>query len=453
MFRLTSSRVLNGGFLAVLAMLVYAAVEAYSLQSPGGAEQESAYQEFIILDDAVTNLRRAVWLGGIYSRDYLLDRDDDGLHLFRERIRELGSSGDAQLKILESHLPQAATEHGLRRHFEAFLGELQTLADRPERVDLSAVSLAEGVLLPQRLETLAIFEDFRGVVRKELANAQERFQNERREAARTLVFMLAFAVMIAFGVAAFSLRYSRSIEGERERQYAEIARAKRELEDLSARILEVQEEERRSLSQELHDEVGQTLTALRMELSLAIGQARDAATREQIRRSRELVEKTVRIVRNISLMLRPSLLDDLGLGAALQWQLDEFSRRSGISVRFTGAEVGEDLPEAVATCVFRIAQEALNNCEKYAGASRVNVELALREDQVFLEIADDGKGFAVDERGLPFRGTGILGMKERAWKQGGAVTVSTAPGTGTRIQLVLPVRTGVEGAVPAESHS
>ena len=138
-------------------------------------------------------------------------------------------------------------------------------------------------------------------------------------------------------------------------------------------------------------------------------------------------------------MLRPSLLDDLGLGPAVQWQLEQFSKRSGIQSRFNGADVGENLADALKTCVFRIAQETLNNCEKYSQAAKVVVSLRLSADRVSLEIVDDGVGFTLDHRGLPAHGTGILGMKERAATLGGVLLVDSSPGTGTRVSLILPV--------------
>jgi signal transduction histidine kinase len=155
------------------------------------------------------------------------------------------------------------------------------------------------------------------------------------------------------------------------------------------------------------------------------------------------------MVRDISLLLRPSLLDDLGLGAALQWQLEDFGRRSGIRTEFTGADVGEDLSDLAKTCVFRIAQEALHNCEKYSRASLVRVILGQEGSRLQLEVRDDGVGFSLDARGLPQGGTGIVGMKERAQKLGGTVLVESQPGKGARILVQIPVGK----TIPAEVYS
>jgi len=143
------------------------------------------------------------------------------------------------------------------------------------------------------------------------------------------------------------------------------------------------------------------------------------------------------MVRDISLLLRPSLLDDLGLGAALQWQLEAFARRSGIRAELTGADVGEHLSDSAKTCIFRVAQEALNNCEKYSQAKLVRVALSHNDRKLQLDVHDDGVGFALDHRGLPGRGTGILGIKERVQKLGGSLSLETRPGHGTHLRVQL----------------
>jgi signal transduction histidine kinase len=244
--------------------------------------------------------------------------------------------------------------------------------------------------------------------------------------------LLIASLAIGAAVAFFSLRIATRVERER---YVHSL----ELEKLSTRLLEIQEEERRSLSRELHDEVGQSLTALRMEISHAMSVLPDSDARVRLARARELAERTVRMVRDISLLLRPSLLDDLGLGAALQWQLEDFSRRSGIRTEFDGADLGETLSDVTKTCIFRIAQEALHNCEKYSQARNVRVVLAQDERSLVLEVQDDGVGFPLSERGLPSQGTGILGIKERAQKLGGTLAVESRPNAGTRIAVRLPI--------------
>lgn len=422
-----SLHVLRGGFAVILLLLAASAFEAFRLQTAGGPEQQAAYRRFLEKDEAIATFRRTVWLGGIYSRDYFLSPTASGEARFLSRVRELEEQGETALTVLRRFDPELVQSLNLSGEFAQFLRELRAAPGSPN-------SFIETVLVPRRLSSFSLIEEFRNDGREELMRAQERYLNERAGATRTLVFLLAASLAVGLGVAFFSLRIATRVE--RERQMHSL-----ELEKLSTRLLEIQEEERRSLSRELHDEVGQSLTALRMEISHAMSMLSDSDARTRLARARELAERTVRMVRDISLLLRPSLLDDLGLGAALQWQLEDFSRRSGIRTEFEGAELGEHLSDAAKTCIFRIAQEALHNCEKYSRATLVRVVLAQDDQKLVLEVLDDGVGFALNDRGLPSHGTGIVGIKERAQKLGGTVFLESRPNAGTRILVHLPVPT------------
>jgi signal transduction histidine kinase len=160
----------------------------------------------------------------------------------------------------------------------------------------------------------------------------------------------------------------------------------------------------------------------------------------------------VQTVRNISLLLRPALLDDLGLVPALQWLLEDFERRSGVSCEFSEHGVQDVLPDSVKTCVYRVVQEALHNCEKHAEASQVRVAVRQVADQIGIEIEDNGRGLELNTKGMPGRnaGLGILGMRERAARVGGEITLESSPGRGTRISLQIPLvgMTGSNDRVP-----
>jgi signal transduction histidine kinase len=185
----------------------------------------------------------------------------------------------------------------------------------------------------------------------------------------------------------------------------------------------------------LHDEVGQTLTALRIEISRALERPDAPGMRDDMRRARDLANRAVSTTRDLSSLLRPSILDDLGLEAALQWQLEQFSQRSGIAASFTGNGLESDLPDALKTCAYRVVQEALHNCEKHSGASRVNIRLNDAEDSLSIGVRDDGIGF---DPAVVKSGYGILGMSERATRLGGTFTLDSAPGCGVSIEVLVP---------------
>jgi signal transduction histidine kinase len=153
--------------------------------------------------------------------------------------------------------------------------------------------------------------------------------------------------------------------------------------------------------------------------------------------ARELAERTVQSIRSISGLLRPALLDDLGLVPALQFQLEEFLRRSGIACEFTEDGVEEHLPDPVKTCVYRVVQEALHNCEKHSGASKVRVTVRQLDECLLAKVEDDGRGFtSAVQRST---GLGLLGMRERSANVGGSLTIDSALGQGTRISLRIPL--------------
>jgi signal transduction histidine kinase len=150
---------------------------------------------------------------------------------------------------------------------------------------------------------------------------------------------------------------------------------------------------------------------------------------------KKLAENSVKVVRNMSLLLRPSMLDDLGLVPALQWQAREVSRRSSMEVVVEAETVADDLPEAHKTCIYRVVQEALHNCARHSGARSVRLTAVQDEARIVLSIEDDGKGF--DSKTV--RGMGLLGMEERVTHLGGTFRVNSRPGKGAKLQIELPL--------------
>jgi signal transduction histidine kinase len=228
--------------------------------------------------------------------------------------------------------------------------------------------------------------------------------------------------------------------GKRQSDHA-LREANRRLHALSSRMLEIQEQERRQLARELHDEIGQVLTAVKIDLQtqlLRIGAEPDG---EGIEGSIKLVDGALNRVRSLSLDLRPSQLDDLGLQPALRWYLDRQARSSGLAVEFKADLPPARLDPGVETACFRIAQEAMTNVLRHAGASRVRVDLRARDGEIELVVEDDGRGFnvpAAQARAASGESLGLLGMEERAELAGGRIKMLSAPGKGTRIEARFP---------------
>lgn len=225
---------------------------------------------------------------------------------------------------------------------------------------------------------------------------------------------------------------------ERARLYEEL----REKEAMRGKLLEklitAQEDERRRIARELHDEAGQALTALILNLEMA-EHAQERMDPAQLRRLRGIAEDTLAELRRLIYDLRPTILDDLGLAAAVRWYVKESVEPQGLEVTMTIDGTDERLPHLVETAVFRIVQEALTNILKHAQARRAEVEIHLRPSDVRLRISDDGRGF--DLSAVTARrdgGLGVIGMRERAELLGGRLQVTSGP-QGTRVEAVIPV--------------
>ena len=190
------------------------------------------------------------------------------------------------------------------------------------------------------------------------------------------------------------------------------------------------------LARELHDNFGQSLTAIRMNLEA------HGASSEHLAESIALVDQAIEQVRTLALDLRPSILDDLGLVAALRWLVNRQSRRAGTEWAFRAAASDGRLPTAIETCCFRLAQEALTNVVRHADAHHVSIELGFDGGEVALVVRDDGKGFDVRvARELAARGAslGLVSMEERVSLAGGTLRIESAPGHGTTLRARFPL--------------
>ncbi|MEI9944298.1 MAG: PAS domain S-box protein [Chitinophagaceae bacterium] len=208
---------------------------------------------------------------------------------------------------------------------------------------------------------------------------------------------------------------------------------------LTGHLQNVREEERRHIAREIHDELGQLLTVLKMDVSWLdkkIGTVSEAV-KEKLSDLLGLIDKTVRTVRKISSELRPTLLDDLGLVAAMEWHLEEFEKRSGIKKQLDLPEAELSIPDSLKIGLFRILQESLTNVARHSGADKVTVNLEQENAQIVLKIEDNGKGF--DKNDTPSHTLGVLGMKERTSMMGGKYHIISIPGKGTTVEVIIPV--------------
>lgn len=392
------------------------------------------------VEGTLRRLRSDVHLSGIYIRDYLLDPDREMAPEYRERLTQLRRSHSEGLTQLRALTPADAApridnlESRLEEYWEAF----DPLFDWSvvEKV-LNSSRFLRREVLPRREAVLAITLEIEKLNDANLA--AQRAEVTRRQAAfhtdlyRRLWRTIGIGVLVAL-VAVFRLR---RLERRSDEERGRAEEAERELRQLSQQLVAAQEAERKNLTRELHDHVGQMLTALRLEIGRAQRASPDTAgpVGLALAESKKLVDTILRSVRDLVMGLRPSMLDDFGLQPALEWHVRDFRRRSNIRVELMLEGNLDSLPDQHRTAVYRIVQEALTNCARHSQAANVDITVRLEAERLEVVIADDGVGIAPLRR----RGMGLLGMEERVRELRGSFVMRERQGGGTELSIMLPV--------------
>jgi signal transduction histidine kinase len=299
------------------------------------------------------------------------------------------------------------------------------------------------VVFPRRTAMLDIAGRIADINEQQLNAGNERASDLLGRFQTRLIVTLFSALLLGLGMAAFSTRKILQLEARTQARYQEVVEARKQLTQLSARLVEAQETERRALSRELHDEVGQSLSAVLVELRnmvAGLGLRPEEQLRSQADVIKGLVEGSIRSIRNMALLLRPSMLDDLGLIPALKWQARDVSKRTSMEVSVATELTSEDLPDEYKTCIYRVVQEALHNCSRHSNATIVRVRVQQKADTLVLSIQDNGRGFDVSQS----KGLGLLGIEERVAQLGGTCHVHSGAGTGTTVTVGLPFHASAE---------
>lgn len=231
---------------------------------------------------------------------------------------------------------------------------------------------------------------------------------------------------------------------ERMQTEMSLESSRQALQKLTLQLLRVQEEERRRISRDLHDDINQRLALLAMDIE-AVGQQLSSSSDDVGRAVQEIQDRVVElsdVVRHLAYQLHPSILDDLGLPIALQRLVEDFTARSHIRGSFEHKNISAAVPQEVASCLYRVIQESLSNVARHAEATQVDVELTRSQSELIVTITDNGVGFDSEQSGHGSHGLGLIGMKERVALVHGELLVSSAVGKGTRVQVAVLVPEG-----------
>lgn len=439
--RKQSRAVLFAGFGGLLLLMAFAGVDARQVLRRMQDRDASIQRDFLARSRVLNQIRSDVYLSGTYARDYLLDPEPAAAEKNRAELARLREemdtilAGYAGLPRPEERAPLDGLRSSLTAYWRALDPVLQwTPAQRRE----NGFPFLRDEVFPRRQAMLALADQIQAVNEGQMNAGNEQVAALFAEFRTRLSATLGVTLLLGALLALLAGRRILDLEAQASLRYAEVAEARGQLKNLSARLVETQEEERRVLSRELHDEVGQSLSAILVglsNLSAAIRAEARAQMESEVAGLRRIVENAVKTVRSITLLLRPSMLDDLGLIPALEWQAREISRQSGVRVDVAAGGVSDELPEEFKTCVYRVVQEALHNVARHAGAGAVRIVAQQEPRRLLLSIQDDGRGFDVKRS----RGLGLLGMQERVANLGGTLQLLSEPGRGTLISVVLPL--------------
>ncbi len=433
---------LAGGFGGLLGLLVFLGVyAAQSLNRVRVADTESS-RAYLLRHDRLETVRSSAFLASQYVRDYLLDPDPAAYIAHREQARHEWNRMKAAL--LQYKRVASPDRQALAATLESDLDAYWLLADAgleltEEERRTSGYDLLSGRLGPARERFYSALDAMRNQDLAELRTAIHESASFLDILQLHLVQAIAFSLLLGMALAAAAWWYVAKLETEAAQRYMESVAAAGQLEQLSHRLLAVQEEERRNLARELHDEVGQNLSALMMDLGQirsALQQHSQTEAEARLRAAVDLNERTLRSVRDIALLLRPSMLDDLGLIPALHWHARETSRRTGVDVTFESGEDELDLGDDTRTTVYRVVQEALQNAVRHSRARKVEVALLTNDGRLRILVKDDGQGFDPSIT----RGLGLLGMQERIAHLSGTLRIESAPGQGTVLTVDMPLK-------------
>lgn len=393
-------------------------------------------------DRTLNAVASGIYMMGLLARDYLLDPSTLHGAEYRAQLVTEHTQIESEFRELKDVIRDEDKPRleRLRLEVEGFWNALDPLFEwtAEEKTARSWYFLRREVL-PRRRAAISIATEISKLTQANLELQRQEIDRNRSVTARFSARMLAVTLVLGLAIAAVVVLRMTKLERSSDEQRQRTEAAEQELRRLSRQLVQALENERKSISRELHDEAGQMLTALRMELR-SLQDLRTAPAPEfaqHLEDAKRLAEQALRALRDMAMGLRPTMLDDLGLGSAVQWQARQFSKHTGIPVNVQIDDIPPGLPDPHRTCVYRFVQEGLTNCARHAHAKSIDVVLRGSGGQLSVLVRDDGAGF--DPSGVRGRGIGLIGVQERVRELGGHVRLVSQLKKGTSLSAVIPV--------------
>lgn len=434
---LGSRRALFAGFATLLILMAIICIDSLHTLTAFETSNAQIRQGFLYRERTLEQVRTGLYESGNLISDYtLIESDPRAVETLRTELETIHNETTAELEECIQSLPPNRKEAFQRlelelRKYWSTVESITVLSEKEKQGDVQRRDM-----LAEHAEVLSLTREVSAVNGNDLKETDRRIAEVSAQFRRRLLMVGSVASTLGLILAATTFIYVGRLETNVEEKYRESLRAQRELKELTWRLVDTEERERRTISRELHDEVGQSLSALLLDVeSLTQIPGDDALFPRRVHDIKILAENCVNQVRSMALLLRPSMLDDLGLIPAIEWQAREVSKRTGMLVDTVEENVSDNLPEEHKTCVYRIVQEALNNSSKHSSAKSVRVSVRQEANHLRVGIEDDGKGFDSSR----VRGLGLVGMNERVSGLGGTLRVDSDPMKGTRVLVDLPL--------------
>ena len=391
-------------------------------------------------------VRAKVLLGSVYVRDALLDPAPVTL-TYRRQVEavyeELNRELQNYVPVLDSVTERDSMER-LRREIGDFTQTLlQVLETDSGLWPTTARDLLRTEVVPQREVVIRVSEEMQALNREAFARQQLEIADLYVLNQQRFMLTLSLALAASVGIGVLAVISVGRLEKDLRRGRVRGEQTTRELQSLSSRMVTAQEEERRRIARELHDEVGQGLMAIRVELAVAQNAIETAGIHEPVLANvRAITEGALAKIRDLSHLLHPAMLDDLGLVTAVESYVREFGQRYNIRIQMMRVNLPDRFTREIEASIYRVIQEALTNIAKHSRARNCTVTLQKVGQSLLVVVEDDGEGFEVNERSDAGRhgGLGLISIRERAAQLGGTVRIDSAVGKGTRLSIEVPVR-------------
>jgi signal transduction histidine kinase len=409
------------------------------------AEAAAIDSRYVHAQEVLSSVRAQALLASVAVRDALLDPNPTTTPDYRRQVADTFHGIDASLDQYEPILDPAAERkrvNELRQQIEQFRRTLdEVLVSDSTRWPTEARSLLRSRIVPRREGVLRLSEEIQALNRNAVVQQQTATRLAYADTQRSVWMQIGLALAASFGILLIALRFVSRLEHRLRDRIEKDAETSRDLQRLSAQLITVQEEERRIIARELHDEVGQVLTAIKVELALADRRIEaGTAAGDLLSPARVITERALHTVRNLSHLLHPSVLDDLGLVAAIDAYRKEVAERHGVAITLVHESMSDRLPEPIEAAAYRVVQEALTNVVKHSNAAGCQLHLQRLASSILIAVEDDGVGFDVArvQHAGASAGLGLVGIRERVAQVRGTVRVESAPSKGTRLTIELP---------------